>query len=120
MRQSREIMVLALGGEGTPSEVGAIQCNLPHILSPDFVCSDGGGNLTRLREAGTVVVAGSANLPFRPHSFDRIIAHSTPVCGTCRDLAKGTFCGKPPQSFAGATYCWVQIRLLLKPVVFLT
>lgn len=106
--------ILALGAEGTASEEGTIQLNLPNILKPDFSCSsDGSKGLPRLKRAGPIVVAQSDRLPFADHFFDRIIAQSVPVCGLCKNSDNQEECGQTPRTFLGPVYCWIQIMRIL-------
>lgn len=106
-----EKLVLALGAEGTPEEVGAVQHNLPVVLDPNFVCAmDGQEGLPRLQQAGPVVVSLSQHLPYAPNTFDEIVVHSTPVCmGDC-----GALCEVPPANHMGPVYCFAQLFALLK------
>lgn len=109
-------IVLALGGEGSPEERGAIQVNLPRILNRNFVCaSDGSSRLERLKRAGPVIVSDSFELPFAGGSFDKIIARNIPICqGGCEKLGGPEVCNKPPTTNLGKVYCAKRVKRLLK------
>jgi hypothetical protein len=105
-------LTIAFGGEGTPREWGAIQHNLPVILTPNFVCaSDGEGGLSRIKRAGPVVVSLSHRLPYAKGTFDLIIVHGVPVCRGCD--AGDQLCEVPPTTYLGPVFCLAQLKSLL-------
>ena len=106
-------LTIAFGGEGTDREKGAIQHNLPIILTSDFVCASNGlEGLERIRRAGPVVVSESHNLPYAKGTFDLIIVSAVPVCRGCKNGSQT--CEVPPNSYLGPVYCLAQLETLLK------
>lgn len=99
MAETRAKCCINLGGEGEVP--GAINANLPYLMSPGFVAArDGNTKLKGVKKSGPVVICNSDQLPFADSCADEVLASGVPV---------------NQHSYLGAGYKTSDMKRIAKP-----